>query len=215
MQFVDIPFPERIAFGAQSDVTWATELAATQSGHEITNQSWEENRHVFDVSFAVRLRSDYLQVRSHFNQTRGRAKSFPFKDFLDYQVSTSEGKLLSSAGAAPAGNGTYYLHKRYGTGSDAYDRRITRPDSPAQVFRTRSGSTTNITGAGAVVTHTTGAVAITGHAGGDTYSWSGTFKVPCRYEADRLPAVAVNKEGTPDGDLWVECGAINLIEVRE
>lgn len=215
MQFVNIPFPECIAFGAQSDAAWSTDLAAVLSGHEIANQKWQDTRHFYDVSFAVRTRTDYLLVRTHFHQVRGRAKSYPFKDFLDFEVSAAEGVLLSAAGAVISANGTYYLHKRYGSGGDAYNRRITRPDTPIQVLRTRSGVTTNIVGSGAAVTYTTGAVVITGHAGGDTYAWSGTFVVPCRYDTDRLPAAAINKQGGEDGELLVDCASIPIVEVRE
>lgn len=212
MTFVDIPFPDCIALGAESNPTWSTDITPVDSGRESANQKWADTRHEFDVSFAVRTKSDYLLVRSHFHQVRARAKSFPMKDFLDFEVDTTEGLLFDAAGVAPAGNGTFFLYKRYGSGADAYDRKITRPDNPVQVFRNGG----DITGAGAAVTYTTGAVAITGHTGGDVYTWSGTFKVPCRYDTDRLPAAAINKQGSGDGgELLVDCGSIPIIEVRE
>lgn len=211
MEYVNIPFPDCIAFGAQSDAMWSTEVVAVLSGREVTNQNWEDNRHVFDASQAVKTATDFAMVRTHFHEVRGRAKAFPFRDFIDYEVATTEGVVLSLAGAVVSANGTYYLHKRYGSVSPYY-RRITRPDTPVRVFRTRAAVTTDITGAGAAVTYTTGAVAITGHLGGDTYSWSGTFMVPCRYDTDRLSASAINRS---DDELLVQCGPVPLIEVRE
>ena len=214
MQFVNIDFPERIAMGAQSDSGWSTDLATNTAGFESTNEKWLNARHYFDLSFAIRNRVDYLLVRSHFHEVRGRARAFLIKDFLDFEVSTAEGQLLTTALAAVTANGTYYLFKKYGS-VNPYYRKITRPDTPISVFRTRSSTTTNITGAGATVTYTTGAVAITGHAGGDTYSWSGTFKVPARYDIDRLPGVAINKEPGADGELIVQCDSIPVVEVKE
>jgi uncharacterized protein (TIGR02217 family) len=214
MDFVDVALPECISFGAQSDPTWETVVAVNTGGYETTNQNWSDARHVYDVSFAVRNASDYILIRTHFHEVRGRARSFPFKDFLDYEVAQSEGSILSLLLAAPGASGTFYLYKRYGS-AQPYYRRITRPDNPIVVYRTRAGNTTIITGTDAAVTYTTGAVAISNHMSGDTYAWSGTFKVPCRYENDRLPAAAVNRAGGTDGEILVSCGAITVIEVRE
>lgn len=207
MLFVDIPFPDCIAFGAQSDPMWSTTVVVVQSGHEITNQNWEDVRHAFDISFAIRTRSDYMLVREHFHQVRGRAKSFPFKDFIDFETVQANGFLLDD-GVSPSGD--YQMYRRYGSGSDAYDRKITRPVT-WQIFRTRSAVVTNVTGA-STVDDETGLVTITGHVGGDTYNWSGTFNVPCRYDTDRLPAVAVNKG---QGELLIDCPSIQVVEVRE
>lgn len=211
MEFIDIDFPECLALGAQSDPSWSTTLVEMIGGLESTNQNWADARHKFDVSLTARPVSEYHAAREHFHEARGRAKKWPFKDFLDFEVTQANGVLLDANGVAPAANGTFNLHKTYGT-VDPYKRRITRPDSPAQVFRTRSAVRTNITGAGAVVTHAGGTVAITGHQSGDTYDWTGTFKVPCRYDIDRLPAAAINKS---DGELVVNCGPIPICEVKE
>lgn len=210
MNYIDIPFPECLSFGASFDPEWFTTVVPTISGHESTNENWEDAKHTGDVSFAIRKAIDYRLVRTHFHEVRGRANSFPFKDFLDYQVLVTEGVLLSDLGASPSGNGTFNLHKKYGS-VNAYNRRITRPDTPIQVFR----NAVDITGAGAAVTYAGGTVAITGHTGGDVYTWSGTFKVPSRYDLDRLPSVAMNKSGPTLDDLLVDCGSIPVVEVRE
>jgi uncharacterized protein (TIGR02217 family) len=214
MSFVNIPFPDCIAFGAQSDVMWLTNIVQSIGGYESANQNWEDAKHVYDVSFAVRTAGDYQDIREHFNQVRGRANTFPFKDYLDFEVTA--GVLLSAAGAIPAASGTFYLHKRYGSGGSLWDRKITRPDSTLTgVYRTRSAVVTNILGTDAVVTYTTGAVALANHVGGDTYTWAGTFKVPCRYDTDRLPAAIINKQPGQAGELLVDVQSIAIVEVRE
>lgn len=212
MTFVDVPFPDCIAFGAQFEPEWKTTIAVTGGGYESAVQEWSQNRLMADVSFAVRTKTDYQLILDHFNMVRARARSFPFKNYLDFETTQLNGAVLTVAGVAISANGTYYLHRQYGTGSNAYYKRITRPDSPAVVYRTRAAVTTNITGAGATITYTTGAVAITGHASGDTYSWAGSFMLPCRYGVDRLPAAVVNKSA---GELIVSCDSIPVLEVRE
>jgi uncharacterized protein (TIGR02217 family) len=216
MSFVNIAFPDCIEFGAQSIVVWLTNIVQSIGGYESANQNWEDAKHAYDVSFAVRTVSDYQSIRAHFNQVRGRANYFPFKDYLDFEVTAADGVLLSSAGAIPAASGTFYLHKRYGSGGSLWDRRITRPDSTlTAITRTRGGTPSNILGTDAVVTYTTGAVALSNHVGGDTYTWAGTFKVPCRYDVDRLPAAIINKQPSDDGELLVSVQSIPIVEVRE
>lgn len=208
MEYLDHAFPERIAFGARSEPTWFTDVAQTFGGYEATNQNWSQVRHRFDLSFAIRTAADYQSVRAHFHMARGMAKKFRFKDFLDYQATTQP---LT----ATATTNVYQCYKRYGTGADAYDRIITRPvEITMSIFRTRSGSTTNITGS-STIDDATGLVTVTGHLSGDTYTWTGEFDVPCRYDVDKLPAAAINKNPNADGELYVESGNVMLVEVRD
>lgn len=206
MLYVDIPFPDRIAFGAKSQAQWSTDVAAVLSGHESTNQNWTQSRHVYDVSLAVRLQSDYVLVRDHFHAMRGRAKSFPFKDYLDFEVSSTQG-VPSTAGA------TWSMRKRYGTGAYVWDRIITRPVlGTILVYRTRSAVVTNAT-PNATINYATGGVVMASHVSGDAYTWAGQFFVPCRYDTDILPGAIVNKH--PSGELIVQCDSIPVLEVRE
>lgn len=200
-------FPEKIALGAQSNPEWSTEVVMVLGGQEVTNQNWDHAKHQFDISFAIRDVSDYALVRAHFHMARGRARFFLFKDFLDHTCTTAEGAL-----DATAVTDVYQLVKVYGSGVDAYRRRITRPVSPIAVFRTRTGSTTLIAPS---IDYTTGLVTVTGHVSGDTYSWSGEFLLLCRYDMDRLPSIAANKRPGEAGELLVQCDAIMVVEVRE
>lgn len=214
MSFVNIPFPECIALGARSTVEWRSTVTPSWGGAEQRNQAWQDSLHDFELAMAVRTVGDFQLVLDHFNSVRGRVNTFPFKNYLDFQATAANGRLLSAAGAVVAADGTFYLHKRYGSGAAAYDRRVVLPDTPVAVLRTRSGSTSNITGTGASVDYATGAVAITGHAGGDTYAWTGTFKLHCRYDVDRLSAEIVNRQPGALGEHLVTASSILVREVR-
>jgi len=210
-RWVNLPFPDRIAFGAQSDPLWSTEIAQTSAGFESAAERWTHNKHEFDVSFAVRTVSDYALVRTHFNVMRGRSRTFPFKDYLDFAVTAAEGVCFDDTTSTDG----LQLFKRYGSGADAYDRKITRPRTGTlAIYRTRSMVTTNVTGS-ATIDYTTGRFTVTGDQPGDVYTWSGEFWVPCRYGADKLPAAIINKQPGEDGELLVECGSIAVVEVRE
>lgn len=119
--FINVPFPECLAFGAVAAPEWKTVLAENQGGWTQANQVWVYNKHSYDVSTAVRTRSDYLMVLEHFNEVRGRANTFPFRDPMDFEVPENYGYLVY---VSP---GVYQLAKRYGT-VNPYYRKITRPD---------------------------------------------------------------------------------------
>lgn len=210
MEFVDMEFPRRIAFQATAEAQWMTQLTALNSGFEATNQNWSQTRHAYDVGLAIRTASDYLQVKTHFHAMRGRAKSFPFLDPIDYKVSQAAGVLIASGP-------NFQMFYRYGPGAGVYDRKITRPRSATiAIFRTRAGVTSDVTGS-STIDYTTGVVTIDGTADGDTYAWAGEFFVPCRYDVDRLPGAIVDKQspGRTNPQLLVTCDSIPMLEVRE
>jgi uncharacterized protein (TIGR02217 family) len=206
MSYLNAPFPDRIAFGAERVPEWSTLLAENAAGYSFANQNWSNALHAYDVSLSVRVSSDYKTVLAHFHQVRGRAYSFPFKDFLDYQVAETESVATLVTGSI------YQLGKVYGS-TNPYTRKITRPVSGTCTFyRTRSAVQTVIT---PTVDYNTGKITVTGHTTGDTYQWAGEFRVPVRYLADRLPAAAINKQAGITGELIVDCSSILLGEVRE
>jgi uncharacterized protein (TIGR02217 family) len=205
MDFLPVEFPPRIAMNSMRAPGWFTTLVETFGGWTSTNQEWQDARHDYDVSLAVRTATDYQEVLAHFHAVRGRAHSFPFRDAVDYKVTSAQGVALLVEGD------NYQLHRRYGA-TNPYDRRITRPTSGKCTFyRTRSGSQTVIT---PTVDYTTGRITVSGHAGGDTYQWAGEFSVPVRYLVDKLPAVVVDRR-PGGGELLVQCEGITLQEVRE
>lgn len=208
MQTISAVFPPRLAFGVRADPMWSTIVTTSVSGHEGTVLNWEHARHTYDVSFAIRTVSDYKDIRSHFHQARGRGKAFLLLDPLDHDATQTEGTTQV------AGDG-YQLTKTYGSGGDAYVRKITRPRSGTlTVYRTRAGVTTDVTSS-CTVSYTTGTFTVSGHAGGDVYTWSGDFYVLCRYDTDQLPAAVINKGAGQNGELFVSCSGIPVVEVRE
>lgn len=218
LPLISATFPKRIGFGARSEGGWSTGQTETIGGFISTNEQWEDALHVFDVSLAVRKRSDYMEVRAHHHMARGRARAFLFLDSLDYEVTATEG-VTADTGDSPF---ALQMFRRYGSGNDLYDRRITRPkQGTITIYRTRGGNTTDVTGSatidygGASTDLPGGTFTVTGHVGGDTYTWAGQFWVPCHYGVDQLPTVIVERNPGADGQLLVACEAIPVLEVRE
>jgi uncharacterized protein (TIGR02217 family) len=210
MIVIDAPLPDCIAFGMRSDPAWSTDIVAAISGREVANQKWAHTRHYYDLAFAVRIASDYMAIRTHFHSVRGRTYAFLVKDPLDYAAVQSDG-ITDEAEVASDG---WQMFKVYGTGPYAYSRRITRPVSGSlTIWRTRSAVTTDVTGS-ATVDYSAGTFTVSGDTPGDTYAWAGEFRVPCRYDIDRLPGAIMNRQPN-DGELIVSCDSIPLVEVRE
>ena len=217
MVIIDQPFPECLSFGSRSEPEWSTAIAVTISAFESSNQTWQDSRHSFDASPAVNTETDYRLVRSHFHMCRGRAKGFLFKDPLDFQAGEDEGVTDTS----DASSDEWQMFRRYGSGEDLYDRRITRPvEGTIAIFRTRGLSTTNVTSictidyGGDSTDDPGGTFTVTGDMRGDVYTWTGQFMVPCRYNVDKLPSVIINKQ-PGGGELLVACDTIPIVEVRE
>lgn len=196
--FIDVPFPECLAFGAVSTPTWNTDVSRNQGGWEQRNSIWTYALHSYDVSTAVQTKSDYQAGLAHFNEVRGRLHSFPLKDPLDFEVTLAEGVLITTDDA-----GVFQLAKKYGV-ANPYLRKITRPFEPL-IYE---DGTLKV--GGYSLDLITGLITFPGAIGAMT--WTGEFRVPVRYGNDQLPGQVVDKGGD---ELYVQATSIILQEVRE
>jgi uncharacterized protein (TIGR02217 family) len=203
MSWLDIPFPPRIAFGIECDPEWQTVIATTASGYESRNLNWSQARHSYDASFAIRTAADHAEVREHFHMARGRTHSWPLLDPTDHECALSDGVVTEPT------PGTFQLHKRYGSGAYAYDRKITRPfDVSIYLSSVLLGESDY------ELDEATGLVTIAdSDADVATLTWTGQFYVPCRYDTARLP-VRLETRGANDAYL-VRSEGIPIVEVRE
>ena len=206
MSYLAVTFPPRIALGAVRDSNWSTTVIKTFGGYTKRNQNWSRAQHQWDLSFAVRVVSDYRDIEEHFHQVRGQAYAFPFKDYLDFEVAAADSVATLVSGSI------YQLGKKYGS-TNTFTRTISRPKSGTCTFyRTRSATTTTIT---PTVDYATGRITVAGHESGDVYTWAGQFDVPCRYASDSLPGAIVNREPGAAGEHFVRCDSILIEEVFE
>ena len=139
-------------------------------------------RHLYDVSHGVRSQADYMQVLGAFYVVLGTPYTgLLFRDWADFQATQENSTLTLISGS------TYQLGRVYGFGGMTYVRKISRPVNTGSltVYRTRSSV---VTAATASIDYTTGAATITGHVGGDTYTWAGEFDVPVTFVANEWTA---------------------------
>lgn len=121
MAFYETRFPVDISNGSAGGPRWKTDVVVMASGNEQRNQRWSEVRNVYDVSYGVKTRAQLQSLVEFFNEMRGRAHGFRYKDWADFQVTDEP--------ITPTAGPTYQLVKTYGNGFNDYSKNITKPVS--------------------------------------------------------------------------------------
>lgn len=107
----------------------------------------------------------------HFTPYEG----FRFRDWSDYRATQANSTLTLISGS------TWQLHRVYTFASIQFLRTIRKPVAGVAIWRTRAGL---VSAASASVDTATGIATISGHAAGDTYTWSGEFDVPVTFTSN-------------------------------
>lgn len=177
MAFYESPrFPETISEGASGGPGYLTEVIERDSGHENRNQVWSAARARYDVAHGLKTQAQLDTLIAFFRTVKGRTHGFRFKDWTDFDATSSEGRL--GTGAIGTGAPTYQLYKRYTSGSQTEDRLISK--IVAASYTIYKNATPVVEGAGAgefalnantgIVTFVaTDSEAITGHTPGATH----------------------------------------------
>lgn len=157
MAVLDVQFPPKISHGAQGGPGMRTDVVVLNSGFEQRNAVWSVPRSRYDVSHGVKSQTDLDTLIAFFRVADGRLNSFRFKDWLDYLVTVSNGRL----GITAIGTGfpTYQLYKRYNNAAASKDRLIAKPVSDQVTAYRNAGALTMGSGAGNIaIDYTTGII---------------------------------------------------------
>ena len=119
MAFLEIKFPDKIAYGSSFGPSWRTDVTRVASGFETRDSKWANSLYMGDVSSGIKEEPDMQELIAFFHEVRGRAYGFRFKDWGDFTA--TDQPLL------PDGGATVQLRKVYGTGANNYGRTITKP----------------------------------------------------------------------------------------
>lgn len=203
MSFFEHRMNPDLSFGAKGGPVFNTSKAYSQGGQRYGNKNWTAPLHRYDVQHCIKTKSDFDEIRNFFYNVAGSFDGFRFKDWADFE-SDGNGSMTLVSGS------NYQLYKTYIVGARTYSRIIKKPVAGVQIYRRRAGVTSNITGSSTVTT-STGVVAVTGHAGGDTYTWSGEFDVPVAFASDEFMPIITNKRDT---EFLMDSGPIMLEEIR-
>lgn len=191
--------PSCIEYGIDVMPWWHVDMISLSDGRESPNLQWSQSRHEYELSFHSTNPVDYHAAKAHYNKARGMLKVWPFIDPLDNTVDLSEGRAIEVASG-------YQAVKRYGSGADQYDRRITRPFDAA-VYES------GVLAPGITIDPDTGLfVGLGSGVDPSLISWAGRFYVPVRYDIDRLPGTISSRTGE---GYFVQSSGIRIVEVKE
>jgi uncharacterized protein (TIGR02217 family) len=203
-------FPSLIAKGAEGGWPgWLVSITAHAGGQETPVLLDPHPLGRWNVSRAIEKLSKHEVARRHFIMARGSFHRFRFKDWTDYtctRTGSDRGELI--------GSGTsWQCTKTYGA-DDAtfrYRRSLTRIVALTdQVWRNGALQTR---GSDYTIDNDTGVITSSISWTGATLELACQFDVLCRYDIDRLSAVAL--ANTPSDGLKLSWTDIDIVEVRE
>ena len=178
MAFLDIRFPDDIAYGASGGPKFSTDIVVTGSGYEQRNINWYESRGEWNVGHGVKTPQQMRNLLAFFRVAKGKGNTWRFKDWSDFQV--EQGWIGSGNGV----NKSFQIVKIYSFGSYTHTREIKRPvvgtvkvyvdDVLAELSSWECDYTTGI------ITFTTAP------AVGTVIEVACEFDVVCRFDTDKM-----------------------------
>lgn len=130
-EFIESPrFPEDISYGSTGGPGFNTDLVTVASGFESANSNWSQSKCQFEASHGLKTQAQINTLIGFFRVCRGKAGRFRYKDWLDFSVDTSSGRIGTGLGDGTPG--AMQLAKIYTSGSYTHERPIRKPTvSPA------------------------------------------------------------------------------------
>jgi uncharacterized protein (TIGR02217 family) len=135
MAFHDIRLSDDIERGAVGGPRFKTTILGLESGFEKRNIDWAEARGQWDVGYGLMSKEDtgaqaaFLdKIRDFFYARRGRAHSFRFKDWTDFDIGDKDNPTITNQQIALGDDTTtvFQIFKRYSSGGIDYDRPLTK-----------------------------------------------------------------------------------------
>jgi uncharacterized protein (TIGR02217 family) len=192
--FLDISFPGSVARGATGGPGFSTQIVTLASGAEQRNVNWYQGRGRWNISTGIRNRADMAAVIAHFHVVKGRAYSFRFRDWNDYEATDQIMEQITPT--------VWQLVKRYNRSGYEHIRTITKPVAGTVTIK-MGGKPVTSSG----IDTLTGRITFASAPSSPPLA-SFQFDVPVRFDTDSLPVQA------NAWDLQI-VNNIDLVEVLE
>ncbi len=136
MAFHDTRLAPDIERGAQGGPRFKTTVMALSSGEEKRNIEWSQTRGAWQIGYGIDSKDNFNAVIEFFYARQGRAHSFRFKDWADYNIGDDETDTTQQIGTGDAAETQFQIEKRYTSGSYTFHREITKPvNGTLRVFK--------------------------------------------------------------------------------
>lgn len=181
MAFHDVRLPEDIERGAQGGPRFKTTIMALSSGEEKRNIEWSKARGAWQIGYGIDTKEEFTRVIEFFYARQGRAHSFRFKDWSDFEI--GETGTPQQIGSGTGALLVFQIEKRYSSGGYTFHRPITKPvNGTLRVFL---NSVEQLTGWSA--NYSTGVITFTtAPSTGVAVQVICEFDLPVRFDTDAL-----------------------------
>jgi len=188
MAFVSVQLPSDVEKGAQGGPGFKTTILILGGGLEKRNIDWATTRGRWDIGYGIQTKTDFTAVIDFFYARQGRAHSFRFKDWTDFEI-TAQNMFTTDGSTA-----TFQMFKRYTSGAVNFDRNLTKPLASGWVVTVNAVGQTVVydtaPGATEVSINTLTGIVTLGSTHAATSSQAvvltGEFDVPVRFDSDNL-----------------------------
>lgn len=130
MNFHEVRFPASLSFGSVGGPERFTDVVTLANGYEERNTPWQHSRRRYDAGVALRSLDDIEALIAFFEARQGQINGFRWKDWTDFKSSRARAEPAFNDQVIGMGDDvtlTYPLVKRYRSGTQVYDRPITKP----------------------------------------------------------------------------------------
>jgi len=130
MNFHDIRFPVRLAFGARGGPRRQVSIATLSNGTEQRNATQRLSRRVYDAGTALKSIDDIYSLLNFFEARQGPLYAFRFRDPMDFKSGAIGAPVTALDQAIGTGDGTqkqFQLFKTYRDNAGEVTRPITKP----------------------------------------------------------------------------------------
>lgn len=187
INFHDVQFPARLAFGASGGPLRQTEIVQLANGSEVRNTAQYHSRRQYNASTAIKTREDAVEVNRFFELRRGQLYAFRFRDLLDYSSVKDEGPVQATDQLIGRGDNQqtkFQLVKIYKDDLYSYERRITKPVTDTVIIAVNGQV---LSAQEFTIDGLTGIVELEAPPAQNALITAGfEFDVPVRFDTDRL-----------------------------
>ena len=120
--FLNIRLPDDISYGAVGGPEFSTNITILNNGCEHRNINWDYPRHLYNISYDVLNKSMIKSLLDFFLIAQGKAHSFRFRDWLDYEAKSE----LITQSSINNDKKTFQINKTYKINDLTFTRKITK-----------------------------------------------------------------------------------------
>lgn len=122
MAFHDERLPEEVEKGASGGPNFNTTILQLSGGAEKRNINFSRPRGSWDIGYGIQTKENFQTVLAFFYTKFGKAHSFRFKDWSDFEIGKDATDTPQTIGTGDANTTVFPIVRRYATAGFTFDR---------------------------------------------------------------------------------------------